>query len=215
VGVRIGLLLADDPWLARRLDRLGGEQQLTWITEVPAVPPAAVVVDLGSDSALADVRDLRNRWPTVLLAGYLAVPDQERWLAGQRAGCDLVANRGALAARLRPLLGDGGRGSRLFPILAEADLAGRLGLVARVSDTPVGPVAVYQVEGELFVLADTCPHAGALLSEGPLDGSVITCPLHGSQFEVRNGERVRGPADTMIRGFRAVTSGGQVSIAVD
>lgn len=215
MGARIGLLLADDPWLARRLDRLGGEQQLTWTTEVPAVPPAAVVVDLGPDSALADVRDLRSRWSTVLIAGYLAVPDQERWLAGQRAGCDLVANRGALAARLRPLLGAGGRGSRLFPILAEADLAGRLGLVARVSDTPVGPVAIYQVDGELFVLADTCPHAGALLSEGPLDGSVITCPRHGSQFEVRNGERVRGPADTMIRGFRAVTSGGQVSIAVD
>ena len=78
----------------------------------------------------------------------------------------------------------------------------------------MGPVAVYQVDGAVCAIADRCPHAGALLSEGELDGRQVTCPRHGSQFDVRTGERMRGPADVDIATFPVVVTGGQVSIII-
>jgi nitrite reductase/ring-hydroxylating ferredoxin subunit len=39
-----------------------------------------------------------------------------------------------------------------------------------------------------------CSHAGALLSRGTVVDCVVTCPLHESQFDVRDGHIVRGPA---------------------
>ena len=48
--------------------------------------------------------------------------------------------------------------------------------------------------GEMYALDDMCSHAGALLSRGQVDGCVVTCPLHESRFDLRDGRIVRGPA---------------------
>ncbi|WP_267888288.1 Rieske (2Fe-2S) protein [Mycobacterium ostraviense] len=50
--------------------------------------------------------------------------------------------------------------------------------------------------GGLYAVHNRCSHRGCLLSEGELEGAVITCPCHGSQFDVRDGTLVRGPATT-------------------
>lgn len=209
------VLIATDRGVLARLSRLDAEFGLTWVgpDEVDRADGAdLVVIDLADPDALDKVRAARERWPVATIAGYLDMPDPERWTAGQRAGCDLVANKGALAVRLRPVLAGAGSEGRTFPLLAEADLAGRLGLVGRVAETPVGPVAIYQVDGKVQVVGDRCPHAGAVLSEGELDQRIITCPGHGSQFDVCTGERLRGPADADIPRFRAVVADGQVSL---
>jgi nitrite reductase/ring-hydroxylating ferredoxin subunit len=217
VPANLAVLLGDDAWMARRLSRLDQEYGLVWVREpAPGTSPGLVVLDLATTDALEQVRSLRARWPQALVAGYLAVPDGQRWVAAQRAGCDLVANRGALVARLRPLLdlGAGPRRTR-FPVMAQADLAGRLGLVGRVPQTPVGDVAVYQVDGAVSVCADACPHAGAPLSQGLLDRTIITCPRHGSQFDMSTGERVRGPADADLATYPVVVADGQVCLVID
>lgn len=180
--------------------------------------PALVVVDLAGDDAVRFVADWRARWPDAVLAGYLAEPRPEVWVEGQRAGCDLVVNRGALVVRLRELFSAPGGvvvRRRRYPLFAADDAAGRLGLVFHADTTPVGPLAVYQVDGRLHAVGDRCPHAGATLSEGPLDGAVVTCPRHGSRFDVRTGERVRGPADADLQVFRVVEDSGQVVLLVD
>lgn len=205
--------LGADPLVTGRLARLGTELGLEWRDGATATDPIVVIVDLGPIEALAVIAQVHEAWPRALVAGYLALPDGERWVAAQRAGADIVVNRGALGARLRALL-EAGNGPRLFPLMGQADIAGRLGLIARIDTDPVGPVAVFQVDGEIHVLADRCPHAGALLSEGELDHRVLTCPRHGSQFDVCTGERLRGPADASPRRFRVVTDGGQLCIDV-
>lgn len=205
--------LGADPLVAGRLARLGAELGLEWRDGATATDPVVVVVDLGPAEALAAIAHVHEAWPRALVAGYLALPDSERWVAAQRAGADLVVNRGALGGRLRTLL-ETGNEHRLFPLMDQADIAGRLGLVARIDTDQVGPVAVFQVDGEVHVLADRCPHAGAVLSEGELDHRVLTCPRHGSQFDVCTGERLRGPADSAPRRFRVVTDGGQLCIDV-
>lgn len=44
---------------------------------------------------------------------------------------------------------------------------------------------------DLFVTAGRCPHMSAHLVRGTLEDEIITCPAHGSQFNVRTGECVR------------------------
>lgn len=208
------VLIGDDRAVVTKLARLGAEHELHWVEQAAAEPAELVVVDLAGSGAVDQVVEARRRWPNAIIAGYLAVPDSGLWTAGQRAGCDVVASRGSLAVRLRGLLSGPRRSQRLFPVLDEADLAGRLGLVRRIDDTPVGPVAIYQVGGAVHAVADRCPHAGARLSDGELDQQVVTCPRHGSQFDVCTGDRVRGPSDDELATFDIVVGGGQVSLVL-
>ena len=78
--------------------------------------------------------------------------------------------------------------------------------VARATDIPAGhaarveidgvPVAIFNCDGEFYAIDDTCSHAEASLSEGDLDCDrcVIECPLHGSSFDLRNGDPLTLPA---------------------
>ncbi len=68
-------------------------------------------------------------------------------------------------------------------------------------------VSVYNVGGKFYATQDACTHAGGPLNEGDLDGEVITCPWHGSCFNVTNGEVVCGPADEPVRTYRVVVEG--------
>lgn len=213
------LLLTGDSPLRGRLRRLAADHGLAVVEagadgDVRAGEPAVAVIDLDLPGAPEQVRQWRARWPAALLAGYLGVPDRDRWVAAQRAGCDLVSNRGALVPRLRALLARGVAAGRAFPLFDAADVAGRLGLVFRTEDSPVGPVAVYRAGGGLRAIADRCPHAGAVLSDGDPDGTVLTCPGHGSRFDICTGERLRGPADTDIAVFGLTEAGGQICLVV-
>ncbi|HET7034976.1 MAG TPA: Rieske 2Fe-2S domain-containing protein [Thermomicrobiaceae bacterium] len=46
----------------------------------------------------------------------------------------------------------------------------------------------------VYALDDTCVHAGCTLSDGRLDGHSVICPCHGSQFDLRDGTVLNGPA---------------------
>lgn len=48
--------------------------------------------------------------------------------------------------------------------------------------------AVYNVDGRIHVLDGICPHAGGPLGKGHLQGSIVTCPWHGWQFDVSSGQ---------------------------
>jgi nitrite reductase/ring-hydroxylating ferredoxin subunit len=211
------LVLTADPLVLRGLQRVSQE---AGFVVVPAgapgdAEPGVIVIDLDQPGAGDEVARWRERSPDVIIAGHLGAPSQDRWLEAERAGCDVVANRGALAARLRDRLHAGaGRRPRL-PLVAADEVPGRLGLVVQVPETPLGPVAVYHVRGRLCAVADMCPHAGATLSEGEVEGSIVTCPRHGSQFDVCTGERVRGPADEGLRTMRVVEEDGFVHLLTD
>jgi nitrite reductase/ring-hydroxylating ferredoxin subunit len=213
------LLWTADPKVVRSVETLAHEHGLQTrgtAAGEPDDPPAVVVVDLDGPGAFDALVSLRERWPEALVAGHLGLPDRDRWLAAERAGCDVVANRGALVAALRKRLAAGTpRRGRRMPLFALADAAGRLGCVHRESDGPDGgPFAVYHVGSRFHACADRCPHAGGTLSEGDLEAGVVTCPRHGSQFDVTTGQRLRGPADTDIATYPTVADGGQLYLLV-
>jgi nitrite reductase/ring-hydroxylating ferredoxin subunit len=219
-------VLTDDLVIARRLRQLAEENALTVadpedLRTSATAPggaveqPALAVIDLLRPDALERVRTWRAWWPDAVIAGHLSVPDRELWVAAQRAGCDLVANRGALVPRLRERLARlGTQHARRFPLFEVADAAGRLGLVFRAEETPAGPLAVYRVGSNWHAVADRCPHAGSRLSGGTIEGTTLTCPGHGSRFDICTGERVRGPADTGIATFPLVQDGGVICLLI-
>ena len=54
-------------------------------------------------------------------------------------------------------------------------------------------VLVVNVDNSYYAIARKCPHLGGDLSKGVLEGKVVTCPRHGSRFDVTTGAAVRGP----------------------
>jgi nitrite reductase (NADH) small subunit/3-phenylpropionate/trans-cinnamate dioxygenase ferredoxin subunit len=58
-------------------------------------------------------------------------------------------------------------------------------------------VALFNVEGVVYALDNTCPHAGGPLGEGTLHGEIVECPWHGWRFNVRTGERPANPEFTV------------------
>jgi nitrite reductase/ring-hydroxylating ferredoxin subunit len=64
-------------------------------------------------------------------------------------------------------------------------------------------IAVANVGGTLHAFGDTCTHLHCSLAEGELDGTVVTCPCHGSQFDVTTGGVLRGPAQEPVRSYVA------------
>jgi nitrite reductase (NADH) small subunit len=76
--------------------------------------------------------------------------------------------------------------------------------IAAVADCPPGAaleavaaeriVALYNVDGRFFALDGVCPHQGGPLGKGELCGPVVTCPWHGWQFDVRDGQHQFSPA---------------------
>jgi 3-phenylpropionate/trans-cinnamate dioxygenase ferredoxin subunit len=73
--------------------------------------------------------------------------------------------------------------------------------VAKVEELKSGTMKKVMAEGREILLArvgdkyyaasDRCPHMKGDLSQGKLEGTVVTCPVHGSQFDISDGQVVR------------------------
>lgn len=48
--------------------------------------------------------------------------------------------------------------------------------------------ALFNVDGRISVIDGICPHQGGPLAEGSLEGTTVTCPWHGWQFDVQTGK---------------------------
>ena len=83
----------------------------------------------------------------------------------------------------------------------------------RIADVPpgsarlVGDVAVFNIGGRFCATQNECTHRQGPLSAGKVDGSTVTCPLHGSQFNVCTGAVLRGPAKDPLTTYRVVVEG--------
>jgi len=92
----------------------------------------------------------------------------------------------------------------------------------RISELPpgsvllVGDCAVFNIEGGFCATQARCTHRQGPLSEGTLDGSTVTCPLHGAQFNVWTGAVLRGPAKDPLKTYGVTVEGdiGRVEVPV-
>ncbi|MDA8068493.1 MAG: Rieske 2Fe-2S domain-containing protein [Actinomycetota bacterium] len=210
------ILRTADAVVARRAEVIATAAGLTTVLDSAASLPGppdlvGLLVELDLDDSLEAIRDARSADPDCTIVAFLALPEPELWRRAEAAGADAVTTRGRVDRVLAETLADrlsGRRRARRVRLAPLAEFAGRLGHVGRIEDTPAGPIALYHLGGTLYAVADTCPHAGASLCEGELEGAVVTCPWHGSQFRVTDGARLRGPADFGLTTFPVVIEAG-------
>jgi 3-phenylpropionate/trans-cinnamate dioxygenase ferredoxin component len=74
-------------------------------------------------------------------------------------------------------------------------------------------VAVFNVDGTICAIADTCPHAGGSLGMGKLDGRIVTCPVHGMKFDVTTG-CFAGTSDVAVASYPAKVMDGKIVVAL-
>jgi len=95
--------------------------------------------------------------------------------------------------------------------------------VAKTSDIPPGQgqsfpvnnrmVAVFNDDGKFFAIDDFCPHMGASLAGGHLEGGIVACPWHAWRFCVRDGTWCDNPK-IKIDAFEVQVVGDEVQVRV-
>ena len=75
-------------------------------------------------------------------------------------------------------------------------------------------VAVFLQGGRYFAIDDLCPHMGASLAEGEIDGDQVICPWHAAHFSVKTGEALSPPADQDVTRFNVRAEGDTIEIEV-
>jgi len=96
---------------------------------------------------------------------------------------------------------------------------------AKVSDVPEGEtivvtlgdteVALGNVQGQIYAVANLCTHDGGPLGEGELLGHQIECPRHGARFDVRSGAVRALPAVMPIPTYEVKLEGDDILVEVD
>ena len=72
--------------------------------------------------------------------------------------------------------------------------------------------ALFNVDGKFYAIDNTCTHRGGPLSEGDLKGDEVTCPWHGSRFNVKTGSVLTPPARQGVKIFPVRVTGDDVEV---
>lgn len=96
--------------------------------------------------------------------------------------------------------------------------------VATAADLGSGQMAAYAVSGKRIAVAnvggryyafdDTCTHRACSLAEGELEGEVVTCGCHFSEFSVRTGSVLTGPATVSLETYPVRVEGPELQVEV-
>ena len=99
---------------------------------------------------------------------------------------------------------------------------GQLIKVAETNEVPPGtakavdvegrPVALFNIDGTYYAIDDTCTHRGGPLSEGEVDGTVVTCPLHGATFDITTGNVLGPPASEGVAHYNVQVDGNDIKV---
>ncbi|MCC7573013.1 MAG: non-heme iron oxygenase ferredoxin subunit [Candidatus Methanofastidiosum sp.] len=81
--------------------------------------------------------------------------------------------------------------------------------IGKVSDIEDGAMKKYEVGGKeilvsniggkYYAIYNKCTHKNGDLSQGKLEGNIVTCPKHGSRFDVTTGRVISGPKIPLIK----------------
>jgi nitrite reductase/ring-hydroxylating ferredoxin subunit len=92
-----------------------------------------------------------------------------------------------------------------------AQITADVPLAAENGETGVG---IYKVDGKLYAIEDTCPHAYAHLSEGFVQDGKVECPLHAAVFDIRTGEWMEGPGERSLQTYPVEIRGDDVYVQI-
>lgn len=107
-------------------------------------------------------------------------------------------------------------------------------IVSRVSELPPGErkiveaegrsIGVFNVHGTYYALRNVCPHQGAPLCLGSVqgtaavsspgeyvwgrEGEILRCPWHGWEFDLTTGSSIFNPHKTRVRRYEVTVAAG-------
>jgi len=97
--------------------------------------------------------------------------------------------------------------------------------VCSTADVPVNEIRVFEcdgrsiavsnLDGEFYAIANLCTHDGGPLGEGTLARGRVTCPRHGAQFDARTGKVLALPAVRDVKAYAATVEGDDVYVDCD
>lgn len=95
--------------------------------------------------------------------------------------------------------------------------------LGNVNDLPVGDmhavkmgdreILLIRLDTGIYAMDNFCTHGACRLANGKLEGGTLRCLCHGSEFNVKTGEVVNGPATTPQPTFAVVLKNGEISLA--
>jgi 3-phenylpropionate/trans-cinnamate dioxygenase ferredoxin subunit len=107
---------------------------------------------------------------------------------------------------------------------AQMDAMQKQVTVARLDELPPGQrklvfvdgrsVVLFNIDGAIHAIDNSCPHNGASLASGKLEGSVLQCPAHGLRFDLAKSCEP-GAAGLCLRRFAVAATGDSVTLLVD
>lgn len=96
-------------------------------------------------------------------------------------------------------------------------------IIAAIDEIPEGTskivtiqgkdIAVFNIDGEFYAISNTCPHRGGPLGEGCVSENVVTCPLHGWEFDVTTGKSPTMP-NVCIQTYDVETRGDDIIVTI-
>jgi len=94
--------------------------------------------------------------------------------------------------------------------------------VARVTDLPPGQrlavwisgvkVMLVNVDGNIFAVDEQCTHMRCSLLTGALRGTIISCPCHLAEFDLRDGKVLKGPATVALPTYKVKIEGDEILV---
>lgn len=96
--------------------------------------------------------------------------------------------------------------------------------VCSVNDVPVGTgrafnvngkeIALFNVQGKFYAIDQNCPHESGPLSEGDLNGKIVTCPFHALMFDLETGKATQDSWDASfaVQKYSVVVEGSDVKV---
>ena len=188
--------------------------------------PAAVTGTADWRDLTGEERRIANVHALLNVAGLsLAVASLVQRLRGRRTAGRALSGIGLAFSGTAAHLGGElsfGRGVRVnqnfaaarprefTPVLDEAELSGDAMKVAQLDGTPV--LVTRSAAGQVCAIANTCSHLGGPLAEGAREGDVVTCPWHGSRFDLCSGRVIEGPAVFPQPRYEARVADGKIEL---
>jgi nitrite reductase (NADH) small subunit/3-phenylpropionate/trans-cinnamate dioxygenase ferredoxin subunit len=74
-------------------------------------------------------------------------------------------------------------------------------------------IAVFKTDGQYYAIEDVCPHMGASLASGIVEGGIVTCPWHAWRFRLADGAWADNPR-IKIGCYRTRITEGRVEVEV-
>ena len=73
-------------------------------------------------------------------------------------------------------------------------------------------IALFNHGGSDYAIDNVCTHRGGSLSEGEVNGTVVTCPLHGATYDITTGNVLGPPAPEGVVSYKVQVDGNDIKV---